>query len=354
LSKENSQIRKKIADNAPDISILNSTNSRHGMYIVDRIKFLRVELVKPEAENFLDAIGFAVYSNNERSTELFRWMFELLWNERMVNEKSKRDDKIQDEFINIAAHELRSPAQSIFGYTELMLTDPEYRELDKKEGYLDAIYRNSLRLTNLTAELLDISRIENQTLRLYKQEFKLNDVILSVIQDIQKQRQGQTSGVIKDSGARIIYSSKLPKPLKNEEQSTGSFDDNNNFDDIFVEADKERIIQVLINLLDNALKFTNKSDAISVVVEATEDNKSNNAEVIIRIKDSGVGIDTEILPLLFTKFCTKPPPISRIRGTGLGLYICKWIVEAHGGRIWAYNNTHDKGATFSFSLPLCE
>jgi two-component system sensor histidine kinase VicK len=354
LSKENSQIRKKITDNAPDINLLHSTNSRHGMYIVDRIKFLRVELVKPEAENFLDAIGFAVYSNNERSTELFRWMFELLWNERMVNEKSKRDDKIQDEFINIAAHELRSPAQSIFGYTELMLTDPEYRELDKKEGYLDAIYRNSLRLTNLTAELLDISRIENQTLRLYKQEFKLNDVILSVIQDIQKQRQGQTSGVIKDSGARIIYSSKLPKPLKNEEQSTGSFDDNNNFDDIFVEADKERIIQVLINLLDNALKFTNKSDAISVVVEATEDNKSNNAEVIIRIKDSGVGIDTEILPLLFTKFCTKPPPISRIRGTGLGLYICKWIVEAHGGRIWAYNNTHDKGATFSFSLPLCE
>jgi two-component system, OmpR family, sensor histidine kinase VicK len=352
LSKENSQIQKKIADNAPDINLLHSTNSRHGIYIVDRIKFLRVELVKPEAENFLDAIGFAVYSNNERSTELFRWMFELLWNERMVNEKSKRDDKIQDEFINIAAHELRSPAQSIFGYTELMLTDPEYRELDKKEGYLDAIYRNSLRLTNLTAELLDISRIENQTLRLYKQEFKLRDVILSVIQDIQKQRQGQTPGVIKDSGARIIYSSKLPKPLKNKEQSTAGFDDNNNSDDIFVEADKERIIQVLINLLDNALKFTNECDAISVVVEATEDNKGNNAEVIIKIKDSGVGIDPKILPLLFTKFFTRPSPLSRIKGSGLGLYICKWIVEAHGGRIWAYNNSHDKGATFLFSLPI--
>ena len=353
LSKENSQIQKKIADSAPDINILHSTNSRHGMYIVDRIKFLRIELVKPEAENFLDAIGFAVYSNNERSTELFRWMFELLWNERMVNEKSKRDDKIQDEFINIAAHELRSPAQSIFGYTELMLTDPEYKQLDKKEGYIDAIYRNSLRLTNLTAELLDISRIENQTLHLYKQEFKLNDIILSVIQDIQKQRQGQTLGVIKDSGARIMYSSKSPKPLKNEEQSTGGgFDDNNNSADIFVEADKERIIQVLINLLDNALKFTNESDAISVVVEVTEDNKSNNAEVIVRIKDSGMGIDPKILPFLFTKFCSRPSPVSRIRGSGLGLYICKWIVEAHGGRIWAYNNTHGKGATFLFSLPI--
>jgi two-component system sensor histidine kinase VicK len=356
LSNENSQTQKKIADNAPDINILHSTNSRHGMYIVDRIKFLRVELVKPEAENFLDAIGFAVYSNNERSTELFRWMFELLWNERIVNEKSTRDDKIQDEFINIAAHELRSPAQSIFGYTELMLTDPEYKQLDKKEGYLDAIYRNSLRLTNLTTELLDISRIENQTLHLYKQEFKLNDVIFSVIQDIQKQRQGQTLAVIKDSGARIMYSSKTPNPLKKEEQSIGDDDNdnNNNSDDIFVEADKERITQVLTNLLDNALKFTKENDAISIVVEVTEDNQSNTAEVIIRIKDSGVGIDPEILPFLFTKFCTKPPPASRIRGTGLGLYICKWIVEAHEGRIWGYNNTHDKGATFLFSLPLAK
>ena len=225
-----------------------------------------------------------------------------------------------------------------------MLTDPEYRQLDKKEGYLDAIYRNSLRLTNLTAELLDISRIENQTLRLYKQEFKLNDVIFSVIQDIQKQRKGQTVEVIKDSGARIMYSSKSPKPLKNEELGTG--DDDNISDDIFVEADKERITQVLINLLDNALKFTKENDAISIIIEGTEDNKTNNAEVIIRIKDSGMDIDPEILPILFTKFCTKPSPVSRIRGSGLGLYICKWIVEAHGGRIWAYNNTHDKGATF--------
>jgi two-component system, OmpR family, sensor histidine kinase VicK len=353
LSRENSQIKKKIVDNAPDINLLHSTNSRHGMYIVDRIKFLRVELVKPEAEDFLDAIGFAVYSNNERSTELFRWMFELLWNERMVNEKSKRDDKIQDEFINIAAHELRSPAQSIFGYTELMLTDPEYKQLDKKEGYLDAIYRNSLRLTNLTTELLDISRIENQTLQLYKQEFKLNDVIFSVIQDIQKQRKGQTVEVIKDSGARIMYSSKLPKPLKNEELSNGGGDNDNNNSDIFVEADKERITQVLTNLLDNALKFTKENDSISIIVEGTEDNKSNNAEVIINIKDSGMGIDSKILPFLFTKFCTKPSPVSRIRGTGLGLYICKWIVEAHGGRIWAYNNNiEDKGATVSFSLPI--
>jgi two-component system, OmpR family, sensor histidine kinase VicK len=349
LSKGNLQIQKKIADNASDIGILNGTNSRHGMYVVDSIKFLRVELVKPEAENFLEAIGFAIYSNNERSTELFRWMFELLWNDRMLNEKSKLEDKMQDEFVNIAAHELRSPAQSIVGYTELMLTDPEYIRVDKKEGFLDAIYRNSIRLRSLTNDLLDVSRIENQTLQLHKQKFKLNDAISLVIQDIQKHRQGLTVGVNKHSGARIICSYELPKLGEKKEQTT----DADNFIEIFVEADEERITQVLTNLLDNALKFTKENDAISIITELHED-KNNNAEVIISIKDSGVGIDPGILPRLFTKFCTKPSPVSRISGTGLGLYICKWIVEAHGGRIWAYDNTQDKGATFTFSLPLVE
>jgi signal transduction histidine kinase len=349
LSKENSQIRKKIADNAPNINILHSIKSRHGMYIVDRIKFLRVELVKPDAENFLDAIRFAIYSNNERSTELFRWMFELLWNERMVNEKSKRDNKIQDQFVNIAAHELRSPAQSIVGYTELMLTDPDYKQVDKKEGYLEAIYRNSLRLSSLTNELLDVSRIENQTIQLDKQKFKLNDVISFVINDVQKQRHRLTIGTDFHRSANITSSYELPNLLEKEEQSN----DNTNFNDVFVEADKERITQVLINLLDNALKFTKENDTITILVEVHEDERGN-AEVIISIKDSGMGIDPMILPHLFEKFCTKPSPVSRIRGTGLGLYICKWIVEAHGGRIWAYNNIQEKGATLSFSLAIAK
>jgi signal transduction histidine kinase len=146
-----------------------------------------------------------------------------------------------------------------------------------------------------------------------------------------------------------MYSYKSPKISKKEEQS---FDEDNSIE-IFVEADKERITQVLTNLLDNALKFTKENDVISVIVEVQKD-KSSNTEVIINIKDSGVGIDPGILPHLFTKFCTNPSPLSRISGTGLGLYICKWIVEAHGGRIWAYNNVQDQGATISFSLPLVE
>jgi signal transduction histidine kinase len=147
--------------------------------------------------------------------------------------------------------------------------------------------------------------------------------------------------------AKITYSYESSNLLEKEEQSN----DDANSSDIFIEADKERITQVLINLLDNALKFAKENDIISIIVQIQEDGR-RNPEVIINIKDSGMGIDPMILPRLFEKFSTEPSPASRIRGTGLGLYICKWIVEAHGGRIWAYNNIQDKGATVSFSLPI--
>jgi two-component system, OmpR family, sensor histidine kinase VicK len=193
LSKENLQIQKKIADNAPDIFILNGANSRHGLYIVDNRKFLRVELVKPEAESFSEAIGFAVYSNNERSAELFRWMFELLWNNRIANEESSRIYQMEQEFVNIAAHELRSPAQSILGYSELLLGDSKYRD-DNEYRSLGAIYRNSMRLSKLTKDLLDLARIENQVLKLYKQRFNLKQVIELVIEDIQRRKQALNLG----------------------------------------------------------------------------------------------------------------------------------------------------------------
>jgi signal transduction histidine kinase len=108
-----------------------------------------------------------------------------------------------------------------------------------------------------------------------------------------------------------------------------------------VEADKDRISQVISNLLANAVKFTNEG-VIRIAAE------KNNGEILVSIKDTGTGVDPEILPRLFTKFVTKP----ETGGTGLGLFISKSIVEAHGGRIWAENNTDGKGATFYFSLPL--
>ena len=113
---------------------------------------------------------------------------------------------------------------------------------------------------------------------------------------------------------------------------------------ILVEADKVRIIQVIDNLVSNALKFT-KEGIISLSVETNE-----KAQAVVSVKDTGQGIDPNILSKLFTKFATK----SEFGGTGLGLFISKNIIEAHGGKIWAENNTTENGATFYFSLPLVE
>jgi two-component system, OmpR family, sensor histidine kinase VicK len=348
LSEVNSPITKRITDNAPDIQILNGNNSQHGIYIVDREKFLRVELVKPEAESFREAIGFAIYSNNERSADLYRWMFELLWTERVLNQEASNTNDMQQEFVNIAAHELRSPAQSIVGYTELLLADPRYIEIDKNEGFLEAIYRNSIRLGRLTKDFLDVSRIENQTFRLHKQRFSLNDIVPLVVQDTQRLHVQKRRVLINGNIARTISAlHKVSLPIEEAEQCN---DDDGN---IYVDADRERIIQVLTNLLDNAFKFTKENATISVIIQVRENKDINNTkEVILSVKDTGPGIDNDVIPSLFTKFCTKSLSITKNTGTGLGLYISKCIIEAHGGRIWAENNAHDKGATFAFSLAV--
>jgi two-component system, OmpR family, sensor histidine kinase VicK len=270
LSATNSSIVKWITDNAPDIKILNGNNSQHEIYIVDGVKFLRIELVRPEAESVPEAVGFAFYSNNERSADLFRWMFELLWNERILNEELRKVDNMQKEFVNVAAHELRTPAQSIVGYTELLLTDPEYMRVDKKEGFLDTIYRNSVRLAGLTKDILDVARIENQTLQLHKQRFSLNDIISVAIQDTQRQSRGVIIATANNySKAKVLLSSYKLSSLTGKGQW---LEDNNT---IFVEADRERIMQVLTNLLDNAFKFTKENDTISVIVK--EQVNENNA-----------------------------------------------------------------------------
>jgi two-component system sensor histidine kinase VicK len=354
LSKVNSPVVKSITDNAPHISVLNSNNSQHGIYIVDRERFLRVELVQPESESFEEAIGFAIYSNNRRSADLHRWMFELLWNERMLNEESSKTYNMQQEFVNIAAHELRSPAQSIVGYTELLLADPRYVEIDRNEGFLEAIYRNSIRLGRLTKDFLDISRIENQTFKLHKERFCLNDIIPLVIQDTQRQHTSIRTVLFDGSNraSSLSASYKLSLSIEKEEEEKEQRNDND-VGDICVEADRERIIQVLTNLLENAYRFTKDNDTISIIIQMLENKDNNNQkEVIVGVRDTGPGIDHEVIPNLFTKFCNKSLSITKNTGTGLGLYISKNIIEAHGGRIWAKNNLHDKGATFAFSLPM--
>jgi signal transduction histidine kinase len=228
-----------------------------------------------------------------------------------VNEQLKVHDKMQKEFINIAAHELRTPTQAITGYSELLATEPENSKL-----YLNPIIRNSKRLQRLSEDILDVTRIESQSLKLTEEEFDLNDVILSIV--------GDYRGILVNSEDKINLN------IQYDPKS------------IVINADKGRIAQVISNLLSNAIKFTTKEKG---TINVTAEKK--DSEAIVTIKDTGQGIDPEILPKLFTKFATKSSS-----GTGLGLFISKSIIEAHGGKIRAENSPDGIGAKFSFSVPI--
>jgi signal transduction histidine kinase len=228
-----------------------------------------------------------------------------------TNEQLKIHDNMQNEFINIAAHELRTPIQPILGLSEtlkLKIKDNEQLTL------IDVISRNAKRLQRLTEDILDVTRIESKSFKLHKEQFNLNDVIVNTIDDITTNRYFNNKKDLK-----ILYESKH----------------------IFVKADKERISQVIFNLLSNAIKFTNSEGGnISIISE------KKDSQTIVRVKDTGTGIDPEISSRLFSKFTSRS-----FSGTGLGLFISKSIIDAHGGKISAENNSDGKGATFSFSLP---
>ena len=220
-------------------------------------------------------------------------------------EQLKDHDRMQREFINVAAHELRTPTQAIIGYSDLFYLRPESREESIK-----AIARNAERLESLTRDILDVTRIEGHRLDLNKEKFDISEVVTSTIDDTRRR--------VNDSNIKFEYS-----PRK-----------------IVVKADRMRISQVVSNLLTNAVKFTKQG-----TVYVSADNK--DGQVVVSVKDTGPGIDPEIMPRLFTKFTTKSQT-----GTGLGLFISKSIIEAHDGRIWAENNKDKKGATVAFRLPL--
>ena len=213
---------------------------------------------------------------------------------------------MQTEFINIAAHELRTPIMPILVNVELLT---ERLGTDNEE--IKIIVRNAKRLHRLTDNILSVTRIESKTLTLKKEVFDINALI---------------ENVAKDEGAHI----------DNKEVRIITKNDGYPID---VEADRDRMSQVISNLLHNAIKFT-KTGTIGI------SSKIQDADVIVSVKDNGPGIDHQIIPILFSKFVTKSD-----KGTGLGLYICKNIIEAHDGKIWAENNSEGAGAIFSFSLP---
>jgi two-component system, OmpR family, sensor histidine kinase VicK len=313
LSEVNAEIVRRISERAPEIQVLNGNNSPYGMYIGDGEKFIRAELRNPNAERFSESVGFMVYSNRKTSVDSFKSIFELLWNERTLNEELKKAYKMQKEFINVASHELRTPTQAILGMSGLLQYYPE-----KKDELIEIILRNAKRLQTLTENILDLTRIESQTFRLEKERFNIYELLSDVIKDLTERIKSDNKNI------RLVY----------DQKDTDHH--------IIVEADKVRIIQVLSNILNNALKFTNEGQ---ITIRALESN--NKKEIIVSISDTGSGINKDIFAKLFSKFATKS-----YQGTGLGLYISKSIVEAHGGRIWAENNAGGRGATFMFTLPV--
>jgi signal transduction histidine kinase len=242
---------------------------------------------------------------------------------RKTNEQLNQNDKMQKEFINITAHELRTPIQSIMGYTEMMKSFPE-----KTANYVQPVERNAQRLYKLIQDILDITKIESRNFVLKKTQFDLQEKINTVINDLTTAK--KLDGI--NQNVKFI------------------FHPNESFK---VFADKERIYQVISNLIRNAAKFTRGDQAkIEIILERVKKDKKEEDEWIsVQIRDNGTGIDQEILPRLFSKFTTT----SEFGGTGLGLYISKKIIEAHGGTIRGYNNNlngEKKGATFEFILPL--
>ncbi|HJT85804.1 MAG TPA: HAMP domain-containing sensor histidine kinase [Nitrososphaeraceae archaeon] len=235
------------------------------------------------------------------------------------NEQLQQHDKMQQEFINIAAHELRTPTQSIMGYVEMIKSYPE-----RTSTYLQPIERNTQRLYRLIQDILDITRIESGNLRLIKTTFDMNEKINNVIKDINAKKNVNNNNSI-NQNVELIF-----KPTK---------------EPIMVFTDKERIYQVISNLVRNAMKFIPSNEGkIEIFLEKVKDG--DKEAISVKIKDNGKGIDTQVLPHLFEKFTTKSES-----GTGIGLYISKKIIEAHDGKIWGKNNNNEKGAEFGFIIP---
>jgi signal transduction histidine kinase len=346
-----------------EIAPSSSINAK--IIIVDKQDSLAMEIKDGTRDDLYNTIGLTTYSNSKSTIASYCAIVENLYEQnqlymqlRDAYQRVENTNSMQREFINVAAHELRTPIQSVLGYTELLL---EGETDDRKKQALIRILHQSERLRKLASDILDVARIEGKTFRLTMKPLNLNSAIANIIKDYVNRLENYKSHEItakKLSNVNVSNDDKRSKygktmitkllfksKLKDEEH-------------IFIEADKERLTQVIDNILDNAFKFTDAEGSVTVTLVKQEAHspprkpqlgeqieQQQYANIIIR--DTGTGIDPQILPRLFSKFATKSH-----RGTGLGLHISKNIIEAHGGKIWAENNGNGKGATFTIALPL--
>lgn len=287
-------------------------STRISIIIVDRKHALIVELGKnSEAIASKLSSGLAIYSNAKAIVLSYVSIFELLWTHIELYEEIRAREAAEREFIDIAAHELRGPIQPILGLAQ----EIEARQGEIGEGrLLGIILRSASNLQRLADNLLDVGRIENNRFTLSVTEFDLNELI---------------SFILADYAIDAARNKKVGMHFDPSQKT------------LLVRADKNRLYQVIANCVENSLKFTEEG---SIIISSSK----ADGKVIVTIKDNGSGIDADILPKLFNKYSTSASG----SGTGLGLFISKKIIEAHGGQITGENNKAQKGATFEFSIPL--
>ena len=240
---------------------------------------------------------------------------------RKANERLKQLDESKSEFLSIAAHQLRTPLTGIKGYVSMFLEEDFGAITERQKIEFEKLYRSSDRLTRLIDVFLNVSRIETGRLELKKEEIDIMQIVSQVIEDLSKQA--------KDKNLKITVQKpdeQLPKIL----------------------ADKDKIHDVVMNLVDNAIKYTEKG-WINIRI-----NRSKSL-ISLEVRDSGIGIASDEIDKLFQKF-SRAEAVSRIHtgGSGLGLFIARKIIETHAGRIWAESEGKGKGSIFTFTLPISQ
>ena len=340
---ENEQMRK-VREISPKINLRLSDvglNTRITIMISDRKEFMNWELKDDTLDNPYLAGGIATYSNIRALASSYAIIFDNLWkiteileNLRIANVKLENSENAMKEFINIAAHELRTPLQPILGLSE-MLHDAR-NDPDHHRKLINVIVRNAHKLDNLAENILDVTRIDSGRLQLSTQKIDLHELVESVVLDFQAVLENEIDK--KENNRKAIICLKDEYPDRSEDT---------NREHPIVLADANRIVQVITNLLSNAVKFSKEGDRALITITRGIRVIDGQPTAIVSISDQGQGINPEIMTRLFQKFISGSE-----KGAGLGLYISKNIVKAHGGDIWAENNKNGVGATFGFTLPL--
>jgi two-component system, OmpR family, sensor histidine kinase VicK len=313
------------------MKILNSKLfTEIGFLIIDKNKSLIIESKNISSIDMIESIGLSSYSNSHRVSKSYASIFEALWNQSELYDKLKVQDRLQKEFINIAAHELRNPVQALLGYSDILMNTKG--KIENYGNFIVTINQSTKRLARLIDKVLDVTQLENELLILNKENFNLEKLVIEIVREY-----NNNILLLNKTRLEIKYDSPL-----NEYNNTNS-EIKRNFGYVF--ADRTRIIQVIVNILENAVEFTEKG---TITLKLNENLTTR--EILLTISDTGRGINPEILPNLFTKFVSKSQ-----NGTGLGLYISKKIIEAHGGKIWAENcydrNNKIEGSKFILALP---